>query len=255
MKHRRTLIAALLLAVLMASLLPAGAAAVPRFVDEMGLLSAQEAAALTAKLDEISARQGFDVVVAVVDTLSHPDAVVAALDYYEANGFRSGGGAILLLAMAERDFGFGYLGSGIKIFTDAAEGKVYDSYIGHLRNSDYSAAFMAYADGVDSAITYHAGAGARNRNYAIIASLVIALLAAAIVTGGWKGQLKSVHKQNFARDYVRSGSLSLKHQGDTFLYRHVNRTAKPQSSSSGGGGNRSVSSSSGSSGGGRSGKF
>jgi len=252
MKYRRIAVMVLLLVTLMTSLLPVQAAG-PRFVDEMGLLSAQEAAALTAKLDEISARQGFDVVVAVVDTLSHSDPVVAAMDYYEANGFRKGG-AILLLAMAERDFAFAYLGSGKDIFTDSAEEKVYNSYIDHLRNSDYNKAFLAYADSVDAAITYHAGAGARNRKYAIIASLVIALLAAAIVTGGWKGQLKSVRKQDFARSYVRAGSMALTHQGDNFLYRHVNRTPKPQSSSSGGG-NRSASSSSGSSGGGRSGKF
>ena len=256
MNIKKIMAAALLVVLLLGMMLPAGAAS-PRFIDEAGLLSAQEAANLTAKLDEISERLQFDVVVATVETLGNPDSVVYALDYYENHNFRADGGAILLLATEDRDFGFAYLGHGISVFTDSAEGKLYDSYIPHLRNDDYYLAFMAFADGVDDAVVYAAGAGARNRNFAIIGSIVVALLAAFIVTGSWKGQLKSVRKQDFARAYVRAGSLSLQHQGDVFLFRRVARTAKPQSSSGGGGGggNRPASSSRGTSGGGRGGKY
>ena len=246
--------AAALLAILLLGTLLSVSAASPRLIDEVGLLSAEEAADLAAKLDEISERLQFDVVVATVETLGHPDAVVYALDYYEAHNFRADGGAILLLATEERDFGFAYLGHGISVFTDSVEGELYDSYISHLRNDDYYIAFMAFADGVDDAVTYAAGSGVRNRNYAIIGSLVAALFVAAIITGGWKSQLKSVQKQDFARAYVRADSLSLQNQGDVFLFCHVARTAKPQSSSSSSG-NRSASSSSGTSGGGRSGKY
>lgn len=64
------------------------------------------------------------------------------------------------------------------------------------------------------------------RLYAVIGSLVLALLVAFIVTGVWKGQLKSVRKQNFAHAYVREGSLKITRRGDVFLHRRVQKTQR-----------------------------
>jgi uncharacterized protein len=59
-----------------------------------------------------------------------------------------------------------------------------------------------------------------------------------------KGKLRSVRRQNEARQYVKEGSMQLTQSGDYFMYRNVTRTPKPQNNSSsrsgGGGGSRSI---------------
>jgi uncharacterized protein len=66
-----------------------------------------------------------------------------------------------------------------------------------------------------------------------------------------KGKLKSVRVQAGASGYVKTGSMNVTHRQDLFLYRDVNRTAKPKDSS----GSSTHTSSSGRSHGGGGGKF
>jgi uncharacterized protein len=80
---------------------------------------------------------------------------------------------------------------------------------------------------------------------------VIGLVIAAIATAVMKGKLKSVHAQAGASGYVKNGSMNVTHRQDLFLYRDVNRTAKPKDSS----GSSTHTSSSGRSHGGGGGKF
>lgn len=128
----------------------------PRFIDEVGLLTQAEAATLTAKLDEISERHQFDTVVAVVPALDHREARLFAVDFFEENGFGFGDdldGIILLLAMDERDFGLATLGYGLYAFTDVGQDYLVDQFLPHLRNDAYFEAFMAYADTVEDLLT------------------------------------------------------------------------------------------------------
>jgi len=60
-------------------------------------------------------------------------------------------------------------------------------------------------------------------------AVVIGLIVVLIL----KGQLKTVHKQSRAHDYVKSGSMQVNVMNDIFLYRNVTRTAKPKNTSSG----------------------
>jgi uncharacterized membrane protein YgcG len=95
-----------------------------RFIDNEGLLALEQAAPLNNKLDKISERHQFDVVVAVVSTLRGREASLYAADFFEQNGFGYGenlDGAILLLATEDRDFCFAALGFGIKAFTPAGQ--------------------------------------------------------------------------------------------------------------------------------------
>lgn len=238
----------------------------PRYVDQVGLLNSVQTRELTSYLDGISNRQGFDVVIAVVDDLDYRDPVVFALDFFEENGFGYGpneDGAILLLAMAERDFAFAAVGYGVYAFTE--QGQVYldKLFLPELRESRYFEAFVAFADAVDDFLImakngtpYTAGnipltpeEEAQRRNLAIGASLVVAFLFALITTLVERGKLKSVWEEKYAEQYIKAGSLVLAGQRDVFLYRHVAREAKAEKESS------SKTSSSGRSGTGHSGKF
>lgn len=62
----------------------------------------------------------------------------------------------------------------------------------------------------------------------ILVCLVIGIVAAFIVTGVMKAQLKTVRWQNQAGSYVVAGSFSLTQSSDLYLYRNVSRRAKPK---------------------------
>jgi len=227
-----------------------------RFIDEVGLLTGNEARELSAKLDEISVRRQFDTVVAVVDSLGSKSARLFAADYYEEKGFGFGSGhdgIILLIAMEDRDFAFVTTGYGLNAFTSDRQESLENRFLPHLTRNEFFKAFMVFADGVDDTLGQADGDMGRNRINATIVSLVLALVIALIVTGIWRSQLKSVKRHNLAHEYIRPGSMALTNKRDIFLHRNISKTPRPKDTRGGGGG--SFRSSSGSSFSGRSGKF
>lgn len=73
---------------------------------------------------------------------------------------------------------------------------------------------------------------------ALLLAAVVGAVAALVVVLVLRGQLKTVRAQRGAADYTRPGSMQLTSSYEHFLYRHVDRTAKPKDNggSSGGGG-------------------
>ena len=67
----------------------------------------------------------------------------------------------------------------------------------------------------------------------ILVCLVIALVAAFLVTGAMKAQLKSVRRENAAGNYVVYNSFRLHHRQDLFLYKNVTRQERAESSGKG----------------------
>ncbi|MBP7177150.1 MAG: TPM domain-containing protein [Thermoclostridium sp.] len=284
-RKNRFFVTVMLAALLTAILLPTAAMAaeglndlarvpagerLPRYIDDIGLLTSEQAAMLTAKLDEISERNQFDTVVAVVPMLDYREARLYAADFFEQNGFGYGSdidGAILLLAMEDRDFGFASFGYGLNVFTSYGQDYLDTRFLPYLKEDRYYEAFMAYADAVDDFIAKAASGAPYDegnipkdpdevRRYRFIGgaiALALALIIAFAVTGAWRGQLISVRKENLAHVYFREGSMVLTDQRDIFLHRHVQKVRRESSSSGGGGG--SFRSSSGRSATGHSGKF
>lgn len=274
-KKNRFLMAVTLTILLIAVLLPTAALAaderLPRYIDEVGLISSEQAQNLTAKLDEISERNQFDTVVVVVPSLDSREARLYAADFFEQNGFGYGNhidGAILLLAMEDRDFGFASFGYGLEVFTSYGQDYLDQLVLPYLIEDQYYEAFIAYADAVDDfyakavagtpydkgSIPKDADEVRKSRLIWGVISLVLALVIALTVTGVWRGQLTSVRKENLATAYFREGSMVLTDQRDIFLHRHV-RKVKRESSSSNSGGGSTFKSSSGRSATGHSGKF
>jgi uncharacterized protein len=80
----------------------------------------------------------------------------------------------------------------------------------------------------------------------LMIALVIGVIVGVITGMVLKGQLKTVHRQHRAQNYVKSGSMKLTEYRDVFLYRDVRRTVR----NTGSGGSRSSGGSSRSTGGG-----
>lgn len=235
-------------------------AASPRLTDDAGLLSSTEAASLEAKLDEISTRQGVDIVVVTVSDTDGAEPVDFADDWFDYNDYAADG-ILLLVSMDTRDWYISTTGYGITAVTDAGLEYISDQFVPLLSDGDYAGAFDTYAQLCDSFLTQaKSGDPYDSHNLpkepfqfvtSLIISLIIGFVVALIVTGSMKGKLKTVRQQVRADDYVTPGSLQLTTSRDLFLYTQLTRTEKPQQST----GSTTHTSSSGTTHGGGGGKF
>ena len=255
----KRLIAALVCVLLMMCALTVFATA-PRLVDEAGLLTQDEAAQLQQQLDEISLRQGVDVVIVTVDSTQGASPMDFADDYFDYHDYGSDG-ILLLVSMEDRDWWISTTGFGITAITDAGLDYISQEFLYYLSDGEYALAFETFATLCDEFLTQaYTGQPYDSGNlpeepfdplWTLIVSLVIAFVIALIVTAVMKGQLKSVRFQARADNYVQPGSMQLTNSRDLFLYTHVSKTERPQNT----GGSSTHTSSSGRSHGGGGGKF
>lgn len=240
----------------------------PRFVDDAGLLTVEEADGLEAKLDEISERQRMDVVIITINSLEGLGVVEYADYIYENYGYGFGeghDGILLLLAMEEREWAISTEGAGIPTFTDKGQEYMTDSFIPYLSKGDFAKGFNVFADLSDDFINQAKAGQPYDINnmpekklspmwilYSLLGGSGIGFLG----TMSMKSNLKSVAQQRVAANYLVSDSLGISKSRDQYLYNVVTRQAIPKEKSSGGGGGSTThTSSSGRTHGGSSGKF
>ena len=257
---KKLIIMLLALLITLSFTVPAFAEAMPRLADQADLLTDAQEASLLSKLDSISNGQGMDVVVVTADTLDGKSPMAYADDFYDYNGYAEDG-ILLLVSMEDSDWWISTAGYGITAFTDAGSEYLGNRFVPSLSDGDYAGAFEIFADHCDEFITQaKTGDPYDTHNLPkepfdfllnLAVSFVIGLVIAAIATAVMKGKLKSVRAQAGASGYVKTGSMNVTHRQDLFLYRDVNRTAKPKDSS----GSSTHTSSSGRSHGGGVGKF
>lgn len=218
-----------------------------RLIDDADLLTSREEASLQSKLDNISEKHQMDVVVVTVNSLEGKSPRDYADDFYDYNGYGYGeekDGVLLLVSMENRDWYITTTGYGITAITDAGLDYISDEFLTDLSDGNYADAFETYAELCDDFIEqartgepYDVGnlpKGSFNIVKMLIISLVIGLVVAFVVTGVMRGQLKTVRRQAGAESYMKNGSLKVTENRDFFLYRHVDRKAKPKNNGSGG---------------------
>ena len=86
--------------------------------------------------------------------------------------------------------------------------------------------FNSIANGLEKAIPPHVSF------LSLLIAIGIGFAIAMIIMLILKSQLKSVKPEHGAANYVRPGSMNVTASRDSFLYRTVNRTAKPKNNSS-----------------------
>lgn len=252
-------LALLLLAAL--CLLPAAAdfdAHDERLVDYAGLLDDLERTRVVSRLDEISEKLQFELVVVIVEDITefydtdnnaYYSRSAFADDFYDYHNYGYGknyDGALLLLETYGRAWYISTCGEGQEAID---VGELSEYFIDYLRMDDYASAFIAFAnsagDAVESYRSFHIGTK-------LVIALLIGLIVALAVTGSMKRKLHTVQSAVQANDYIRSGSLNITAGNELFLYSTVSRVRRESSSSSSG---RSHTSSSGRSHGGGGGHY
>lgn len=204
--------------------------AAPYVVDNAQLLSSGEYGVLSDTLEMVSNRLQMDVVVVTVPTVDGKSFMDYADDFYDYNGYRPDG-VLLLVCMGERGWWISTSGNAISALTDAKLDRLAEQIVPLLSQGRYAEAFDTYAEGVASAVAEEESDGSFSFGSVLIC-LLIGVVAAFVVTGILKGQLKSVRRQDTANNYICSDSLQLTRSRDLFLYRNVSRRAKPQNNGS-----------------------
>ena len=238
----------------------------PRLVDNADLLSDSEEKDLLAKLDEISTRQGNDVVIVTVSSLEGKTATEYADDFFDYNYYGQGpseSGILFLVSMSERKWAISTKGDCIPAFTDAGQEYIINKIKPDLSDGNYNQCFNDFAQLSDDFLTQAANGSPYDVNnlprdmfsgLRVLVALAAGIVISLIIVYAMKSKLKTVRKQPAANCYVKQGSMNVTRSNDLFLYSHTSRVRKAESSSSRGG-SSTHHSSSGSSHGGSSGSF
>ena len=207
--------------------------------DEADLLTDSEEAALMGKLAAVSTRYEAQIVVVTIASMDGGN-IDTYVDYvYDSMGFGYGenhDGVLILVCMDPREYrilsnGF----AGVAIDPDDIS-RISDEIVGNLSDGDYAGAFNKFVDECAHYLDGHINGFPFNAGKSLAISLIVGVVIGLIVAFVLKGQLKSVHSQSRAQEYVKNGSMHVNLSNDMFLYRTVTRTKKQSSSSSGSGG-------------------
>lgn len=230
-----------------------------RVVDNAGVLTAEELAALNARADEVSEAQQCDVSVVFVSGTDGKDIKNFAFDFYDYNGYGYGDnddGVMLVVDVAGRNFQCITHAFGAYAFTDAGQEYADDYYLPYLSGNDWNGAadeFITVANQLLTSARNGAPVDVDNMPKEpmslmwIVIDLVIGFVLALIPVGAMKRQLKSVGEKRSAAGYVRRDSFRLVRSSDRFVRRYVTKVARPKennNSHGGSGGGTSISRSS-----------
>ena len=243
---KKRLFSAILVLMLLVTMAVSVSAATDAFVyDEAGLLTEGERADLANRLHKLSDTYNAQIVVVTIPSAegNDPDAVVEY--FYDNMGIGYGedlDGVLLLVCMDPREYRIlsnGYCGSAIN--TGAID-DIGNAIVNDLSDGDYAEAFDSFADKCEYYLDGHLNGFPFDFGISIGIALLIGVLVGQIVGKVLKGQLKTVRREHRAQNYVKSGSLTLTEQSDTFLYRDVRKIKKDTNSGtrSSGGSSRSI---------------
>ena len=222
------------------------------FSDETGEISQSKILQIQTSLENMEKQYGIPVYAAL--EYSGASENTAAYRLSEAKLRELAGtlnGIIFYVDLTTRQWDISAFGSGNKILSDDVRDLLEEEIQSPLEDDNYEKAFTEFAEQMQRVLTLDAAGTPYEAPLPwakyLLWSLIIGLVIAGISVGVMASKLKSVHRQNTARNYLKEGSLDVTVSRDIFLYRTVTRTARPkESSSSGGRSNGSV---------GRSGRF
>ena len=223
----------------------------PRLTDDADLLTPEEEERLAKKLDEISTRQAFDVVVVTKNGLDGKTPQAYADDFFDYGGYGQGSesdGALLLLDMESRSYHISTSGYGITALTDYGMARMQESFVPKLSAGNYYEAFADFANTCDVYVsrakegnpvddpnaqqghTTDPEPAQRHKPGLGTAGIAgaIGLLVGSIRANGMKAKLKTVKRKQTASEYVRRDSMNMRVARDDFMYRNVTRTPRPK---------------------------
>lgn len=247
-----------------------------KVIDEAGLFTADEMAALEQKADDLVSTYDMDVVILTVYSLDGKTAEAYADDYFDYNGYGIGddySGVLFLLSMEYRDWYMSTCGDAIYALTDYGIERVFSEMSGDLSNGNYYEAFDTYLDTLptyfdafksgspidgyagsyDGPGSYQPGTAEEHVYYEedggltvgkvlvrllkmFLYNLPFGVIVALVVVLIMRSKMNTAKAQRNAASYLKDGTYNLHVQRDMFLYSNVSRRRKQQNNGGGGGG-------------------
>ena len=211
--------------------------------DQAELLTNRQEESLTEQLQEISRTYDAQILIVTLDSAEGPDLDEYTEALYEAMDFGYGknhDGVLLLVCMNPRQYRIltnGFAGDAIG---DSRIDSICEAIEPDLRAGNYQDAFTTFANECQYYLDGHINGFPFRVTTNLIVALIAGFVIALIVTGIWKGQLKSVRMQTQANAYIRPGSMQITQASDIYMYRNIVRVKRAENNSSGKGGSRHI---------------
>lgn len=203
----------------------------PQYVfDRAGLLDElpdSERIDILTSILEVNNKHDISVAVLFVQSLEGEDEVSFTDDFYDENVYGDNG--ILLMYSVEDNIRYVSTSGDCIGAIDDNLSDISEAISGPFEDENYAEAIKAYVNTVDKLMSARK---TRGWLISIVVAIVVGFVVAFIVTGSMRAQLNGAKFNNRAEDYVKKGSLDIKVSRDLFLYRTVNRVAKPKNNSS-----------------------
>ena len=222
----------------------AAGANLSRVEDYADLLDPAAENQVREKLDELSEKLQFDIVVVTTNSTGGKSSQAYADDFYDYNGYGWGDnydGVLLLINMEYREWHISTTGYGMQAVTNSEIDYIGDAVVDYLSWGDYELAFTEFADLIADEVkeerdSEHIDLG--EVIVRIVIALVIGMVLAFIPVSIMKKQMNNVQVRQEASDYMKRNQVRMTQQKDLFLYSNISRRLKPQDSGnrSGGGG-------------------
>lgn len=213
----------------------------PSVMDNAKFLSEDETSTLSEMLDSIRYKYSMDVAVVTTESLDGKSCEQFADDYYDYEGYGFGAdkdGIMLVVSKNPRNYHFTTTSRGIRVFNDAAINYLKKNVEEYLRNDDYYGAFLKFAEISEQILesdamgeVFKAETTPKARKTGLAVALGIpAVMALIIVLVGYFKMNDAVSKPA-ANEYAKN-SINITKSHDIYLYKTVNKTAKPQNNAS-----------------------
>ncbi len=221
------------LSMLCSLFITAGAVSVS-IVDDAELLTPEQEATLSDRIDSIRAEYDFDITFITTD-----DTMGQTLKTYLDNHAAldtTRDGIVFGQDITAREYHTTGRHYGATVMSDAALERIDEVVAPYLSDGDYYKAYDRYLDELvdflDAAATGvpYEGAplGVTDILIAVVVGLVGGAIVAFVVTGSMVSKMNTARKKKEAASYVRQGSFYLAQSHDRFMYENTTRTAKSQ---------------------------
>lgn len=233
----------LLLFITMTLLLPAYAAFEnPPIIDDAGYLMQSELDELSRELNKVREKYNFEVAIYTESDMTSSTAEASADDIYDYGGYGAGendDGIMLYICSDTREYHFTTHGKGLKYFNANGLAYLESKVLPHLSENDYYEAFEEYIETTDELLQMAKdGKPYNKKQYSMkyLFGVIIVCLIAPILIAFWMmnrklKKMKTAVENDYAANYIKSGSMRIDTSRDLFLYSRITKTERPKSSS------------------------
>ena len=217
-------------------------------IDQYGLFSADQRAALEQKAEQLADQYGISVYVLTTDLMNgnynptSSECTAYVKEYHDSHGLAKDA-LVLALAVDSRDYVTVGFGEGAEEFTASGIESMEDDVTDYLHDDDWYGGANAYYGDIGAQLGYFAEHGKAGQPLSmmdyvirIVIILVIPLVIALMVTGSWKRAMLTAREKTEAHDYLDQSSLVLTVSTDTFINSSVIATPRADDRKSSGGG-------------------